>query len=72
VLLALRNEGLGASFTTLLVPAEPQVRALLDIPDGVAMAGHISVGYRQDPWPKRLSRHPVGDFTFAERYGQAW
>ncbi len=72
VLLGLRNEDLGASFTTLLVPAEPQVRALLEIPDGVAIAGHISVGYRQDPWPKRLSRHPVGDFTFAERYGQSW
>jgi hypothetical protein len=38
----------------------------------VAIAGHISVGYRQDPWPKRLSRNPVGDFTFAERYGERW
>ena len=47
VLLGLRHEGLGASFTTLLVPAEPQVRELLAIPEGVAMAGHISVGYRE-------------------------
>jgi nitroreductase len=72
LLLGLRNEGLGASFTTLLVPAEPQVRTLLAIPDGVAMAGHISVGYRENPWPKRLARNPVSDFTFAERYGERW
>ncbi|MDQ6835169.1 MAG: nitroreductase family protein [Actinomycetota bacterium] len=72
ILLGLRREGLGASFTTLLVPAEPQVRELLLIPDRMAMAGHISVGYRADDWPSRLSRHPVGEFTFAERYGEAW
>jgi nitroreductase len=72
VLLGLRHEGLGASFTTLLVPAEPQVRELLAIPEGVAMAGHISVGYREDPWPKRLSRKPVSDFAFGERYGEPW
>lgn len=72
VLLGLRHEGLGASFTTLLVPAEPQVRELLEIPEGVAIAGHISAGYREDPWPSRLSRKPVSDFTFAERYGRPW
>ena len=72
LLLGLRHEGLGASFTTLLVPAEAQVRELLEIPDGVALAGHISVGYRADPWPQRLSRNPVDEFTFGERFGQPW
>jgi nitroreductase len=72
VLLGLRAEGLGAAFTTLLAPAEPQVRTLLDIPDGVALAGHISVGYRTDPWPKQLSRNAVSEFAFGDRYGQAW
>ena len=72
VLLGLRHEGLGAAFTTLLVPAEEQVRELLAIPEGVAMAGHIAVGYRADPWPKQLRRNPVSDFSFAERYGEAW
>jgi nitroreductase len=71
VLLGLRAEGLGASFTTLLAPSEPQIRELLEIPEGVALAGHISAGFRADPWPKRLSRNPVGDFAFAERFGQA-
>jgi nitroreductase len=72
ILLGLRAEGLGASFTTLLTPAEPQVRELLGLPQDVALAGHISVGYRSDPWPKRLTRNPVSQFTFAERYGEPW
>jgi nitroreductase len=72
VLLGLRREGLGAAFTTLLVPAEPAIRELLDIPKDVAIAGHISVGHRADPWPRELSRKPVSDFAFGERYGQPW
>jgi len=72
VLLGLRREGLGASFTTLLVPAEPALRQLLAIPDGVAVAGHISLGHRADPWPKELTRKPVQEFAFGDRYGEAW
>jgi len=72
ILLGLRAEGLGAAFTTLLAPAEDQVRELLGIPEGVALAGHISVGFRADPWPKQLSRRPVQEFAFAERYGERW
>jgi nitroreductase len=72
LLLALRAEGLGTAFTTLLVPAEKAVEELLGIPEGYAFAGHVSVGFREDPWPKRLSRNPVEDFTFAERYGERW
>jgi nitroreductase len=72
ILLGLRHEGLGASFTTLLVPAEPALRQLLTIPDGVAVAGHISLGHRADPWPQQLTRKPVQDFAFGDRYGEAW
>jgi nitroreductase len=70
LLLALREEGLGASMTTLLVPAEREVRALLGIPEDVALAAHIGVGHRADPWPRSLSRRPVGEFAFAERFGE--
>jgi nitroreductase len=70
LLLALRGEGLGASFTTLLTPAEDQVRELLGIPEGIALAGHISVGHRADPWPTRLSRNEVSEFAFGERWGE--
>jgi nitroreductase len=72
IVLGLRHEGLGAAFTTLLVPAEEKIRALLEIPDGVVLAGHMAVGYRADPWPKQLSRKTVSEFAFGERYGQAW
>jgi nitroreductase len=72
ILLGLRHEGLGAAFTTLLVPAEPALRELLAIPDGVAVAGHIALGHRADPWPKQLSRNPVAEFAFGDRYGESW
>jgi nitroreductase len=69
LLLALRAEGLGAAMTTLLVPAEREVRSLLGIPEEFALAAHIGVGYRAEEWPQRLSRQPVQDFAFAERWG---
>jgi nitroreductase len=71
LLLALRAEGLGAALTTLLVPAEAQVRELLEIPQEVALAAHVGVGHRADPWPRALSRRPVEQFAFAERFGRA-
>jgi nitroreductase len=71
VLLALRAEGLGGALTTLLAPAEPEVRRLLSIPAGVALAAYVLVGRRTDPWPARLARRPVEEFAFDEQYGQA-
>jgi nitroreductase len=70
VLLGLRAEGLGAAMTTLLVPAEADVRELLAIPDDIALAAHIGVGHRAEDWPKRLARKPVEEFAFAERFGE--
>jgi nitroreductase len=70
LLLALRDEGLGAALTTLLVPAEVEVRRLLAIPDDIALAAHVGVGHRSDPWPRQLSRRPLTEFAFAERFGQ--
>ncbi|MDQ6731086.1 MAG: nitroreductase family protein [Actinomycetota bacterium] len=72
ILLGLRYEGLGAAFTTLLVPAEGEVRTLLAIPDEFALAGHISVGHRAHAWPSKLSRRPVTEFVFGEQFGAAW
>lgn len=71
LLLALRGEDLGAAMTTLLVPAEAEVKRLLEIPDDIALAAHIGVGNRADPWPQKLARRPVEEFAFAERYGNA-
>jgi nitroreductase len=68
VLLGLRGEELGAAFTTLLTPAEAQVQELLGIPAEVAVAGHIGVGERADPWPRQLARNPVESFAFSNRW----
>jgi nitroreductase len=70
LLLALRDQGLGAAMTTLLVPAETEVKRLLAIPDDIAIGAHIGVGHRADEWPKRLARRPVEEFAFAERFGE--
>lgn len=70
LLLALRAEGLGAAMTTLLVPAEAEVKELFGFPEDVALAAHVGVGHRADPWPKRLARKPVEEFAFAERFGE--
>jgi nitroreductase len=70
ILLGLRAEGLGASLTTLLIPAEPEVKRLLSIPEEIAVAAYLAVGHRADPWPTALTRRPLADFAFAERYGE--
>jgi nitroreductase len=72
LLLALRGEGLATAMTTLLVPAEADVRRLLEIPEEIALAAHIGVGHRAEPWPAKLSRRPVEEFAFAERFGEAF
>jgi nitroreductase len=70
LLLGLRAEGLGAALTTLLVPAEAEVKRLLEIPEELALAAHIGVGYRAEEWPRLLARRPVAEFAFSERYGE--
>lgn len=70
LLLALRAEGLGAAMTTLLVPAEAEVRELLAIPAEIALAAHIGAGHRAEAWPRSLARRPVSEFAFAERFGE--
>lgn len=67
--LALRALGVATAITTLLCAVEPDVRELLEIPDDVATACHVAVGYPARPWPRRLRRLPVEETTFVDRYG---
>ncbi len=69
VLLAIRAEGLGAALTMLLNNEEAEVKRLLNIPDGVALAAHIGVGWPAQPHPTRLRRRAVEDFTSVDRFG---
>ena len=70
VLLGCRNEGLGSALTTLLAAEEPAVADLLGLPDQVAVGALIAVGW---PVPEkqytRLSRKPVEEVVYSERWG---
>ena len=70
LLLSAREIGLGAALTTLLCAFEPQVKELLAIPQGVATAGMIVLGWPERPLATRLTRRPLEDAVFAERYGE--
>lgn len=71
LMLAARNEGLGTTLTTLLALAEPQVKGLLEIPESVATAAVIMLGWPAKPFPTRLKRKPLEDMAFLDRYGDA-
>ena len=67
ILLAARAEGLGGVVTTAVVPAEAEVRHLLDLPDTHAVAALLPLGVpvRQ---LTRLTRLPVEEFTTVDRF----
>jgi nitroreductase len=67
--LALRDQGVGTAFTTLLVAREPEVKELLGIPDHFSTAAHITAGYPARPCPRRLHRPEVAGLAFADRFG---
>ncbi|MGI8926562.1 MAG: nitroreductase family protein [Tepidiformaceae bacterium] len=74
ILLACRNEGLGAALTTLVVSREPELRPLLKLPPDYALAAHVLVGY-PDPAHivQKLRRRPVEAFATRERFdGEAF
>jgi nitroreductase len=62
VLLAAREEGLGGVMTTMCIRAEPEVKALLDAPDHLALAAVIVLGHPVHQ-ARRLTRRPVEEFT---------
>ena len=71
LILGIRAEGLGTTLTTVLVPVEDEVRQLLRIPDGYRVAAHLGVGWPEAPFPARLSRHAVEDFTVIDSFDGA-
>lgn len=66
--LALRAEGLGTTLSTVLIPVEREVKELLGIPDELALAAHLGVGWPAAPLPTRLRRRPVEDFATVDSY----
>ena len=64
--------GLDSEATDVARRRVPQIRELLSIPEEMLIAGHISVGHRADAWPRQLSRKPVSEFAYGDRYGTPW
>lgn len=71
LLLACREEGLGATLATMLCMVESQVLAMLEAPEGQALAGFIAVGYPPPGFTGTpLKRRAVEDFAFSETFAQ--
>jgi nitroreductase len=68
LLLALRQEGLGAALTTMVVAREPDVFREFGVADGYALAGHILVGWPAEPLATRLRRKPVEEFATRDSF----
>jgi nitroreductase/alkylhydroperoxidase family enzyme len=71
LLLACRAEGLGCVLTTLLCSCEQQVRELLEIPEPWATCAFVPIGWPLGGGHGPLSRRPVEQVAFADRFGQA-
>ena len=67
ILLAARDAGLGGVLTTVLAREESAVKALLDIPDGHALAGLLALGHPAKSITT-LRRAAVEDFTTIDRF----
>jgi nitroreductase len=68
MLLAARGLGLGGCLTTLHMRREPQVKALLGIPETVDTYALIPLGWPATPHG-RLNRRPLREVTFLNRWG---
>ncbi len=66
--LALRNQGVATTLTTLLCMYEPQVKELLGIPDHLSTAAFIVAGYPAKPFPTKLFRRPVEEIGFLDSF----
>ena len=71
LLLSCRAVGLGSALTTLLCHEEAKIKELLAIPADISVVATIALGYPEKPFPKKLSRRPVSEIAFVDRYGSA-
>lgn len=69
--LAFRVAGVATTVTTLLCGSEPEVKELLEIPDGYLTACHVVAGYPANGFPKKLTRREVEEFTFVDTFGSS-
>ncbi|MBV9116472.1 MAG: nitroreductase family protein [Acetobacteraceae bacterium] len=71
IVLACRALGLGTVITTNHILYEDEARAVLGLPDDVFTFALMPVGYPRGRYGP-LSRRPVAEVAFADRWGKAW
>jgi nitroreductase len=71
ILLACRALGLGTVLTTNHLRCENELKALLGIPNEVATFALMPIGWPQQNFGP-LTRKPVREVAFADKWGQAW
>lgn len=67
-LLACRAEGLGCTLTTLLCYREPEVKALLGIPENWGTCAYVPIGYPVLRGHGPISRRPVEKMAYLDRW----
>jgi nitroreductase len=71
ILLACRALGLGTVITTNHILYESEVRSILGLPVDVFSFAMMPVGFPLDRYGP-LSRRPVSEVAFADRWGERW
>lgn len=67
IVLAARERGLGGVMTTVATRKEPDLRAVLDLPDNVIVAAVVALGYPEIVHTK-LKRNAVADFATVDSF----
>jgi len=71
IILACRALGLGTVITTNHILYEDEVKAVLGMPDTAATFALMPIGYPTRKYGP-LTRKPVAEIAFADRWGAAW
>jgi len=71
IILACRAFGLGTLITTNHTLLEEEVRTVLALPPEMRTYALMPIGYPRDKFGP-LSRLPVTEVAWADRYGKAW
>jgi nitroreductase len=72
LMLACVAEGLGCTLTTLHCLREPEVKAVLGIPEAWATAALVPIGYPLLKGHGPITRRGPGDLAYADTFGTAW
>ncbi len=66
--LAMRDQGVATTFTTLLCMFEKEIKALFNVPENLSVAAAIVAGYPEKGFPKKLFRRPVEEMAFVDSF----